>query len=163
MSSIRFLQFEIKRVLVYNSTIFYLTDLFILYLFIQNVHADKKVFKKGKKLCLMSQILIESHSFLEYWQNRALNPHAVRFFFEVEYKKYDFRLSHFRHIKFKRDTKHLFKSKKNIWTVSLKAVLSYKESRGDANYPPLPTKPVQGWNIFPKFVLMKSMSRKLLD
>ena len=43
-----------------------------------------------------------------------LNPRAVRFFFEVEYKKYDFRLSHFRHIKFKRDTKHLFKSKKNI-------------------------------------------------
>ena len=43
VSSIRFLQFENKRVLVYNSTIFYLTDLFILYIFIQNVYADKKV------------------------------------------------------------------------------------------------------------------------
>ena len=45
VSSIWFLLFEIKRVLVYNSTIFYLTDLFILYFFIQNAHADKKVSK----------------------------------------------------------------------------------------------------------------------
>ena len=39
--SIRFLLFEIKRVLVYNSKILKLTDLFIL-----DVYADKKVFKK---------------------------------------------------------------------------------------------------------------------
>ena len=46
VSSIRFLLFEIKRVFVYNSTIFYLTDLFILYFFLQNAYADKKVFLK---------------------------------------------------------------------------------------------------------------------
>jgi len=44
--SIRSHLFEIKRVLVYNSTIFKLTDLFILYFSIQNVYADKKIFKK---------------------------------------------------------------------------------------------------------------------
>ena len=43
VSSVWFLLFEIKRVLVYNSTIFYFTDLFILYIFIQNAYADKKV------------------------------------------------------------------------------------------------------------------------
>ena len=67
MNSIWFLLFEIKRVLVYNLTIFYLTDLFILYFFIQNACADKKVSKtKAKKLYLMGQIVIESRSFLEY-------------------------------------------------------------------------------------------------
>ena len=55
--SIRFLLFEIKRVLVYNSTIFKLTVLFILYFFIHNVYADKKVFeKKVKKFFLTGQI-----------------------------------------------------------------------------------------------------------
>ena len=50
--SIWFLLFKIKRVLVYNSTIFKLTDLFILYFFIQNVYANKKyIEKKVKKLC----------------------------------------------------------------------------------------------------------------
>jgi len=49
--SIRFLLFEIKRVFVYISTIFKLTDLFILYFFIQNVYANKKIFKiKGYKI-----------------------------------------------------------------------------------------------------------------
>ena len=43
--SILFLSFEIKRVFVYNSTVFRLTDLFSLYFFIQNVNANKKVFK----------------------------------------------------------------------------------------------------------------------
>ena len=42
--SIWFLLFEIKRVLVYNLTILKPIDLFILYFFIQNVYADKKVF-----------------------------------------------------------------------------------------------------------------------
>jgi len=37
-----FLFFEIKRVFVYNSTVFKLTDLFVLYFFIQNVYANKK-------------------------------------------------------------------------------------------------------------------------
>ena len=46
VSSIRFLLFEIKRVLVFNSIIIYFTDLFILYIFIQNAFANKKVFKK---------------------------------------------------------------------------------------------------------------------
>ena len=49
MRSIRFLLFEIKRVLFYDSTIFKLTNLFILYLFIKSVYADKKLFKKNKK------------------------------------------------------------------------------------------------------------------
>ena len=50
MRSIRLLFFEIKHVFVYNSIIFKLTDLFILYFFIQNLHADKKLFKnKGYK------------------------------------------------------------------------------------------------------------------
>ena len=44
--SIRFLLFEIKRVFVYISTIFKLTELFILNLFIPNVYANKKLFKK---------------------------------------------------------------------------------------------------------------------
>ena len=43
--SILFLLFEIKRVFVNNSTVFRLTDLFSLYFFIQNVNANKKVFK----------------------------------------------------------------------------------------------------------------------
>ena len=42
---IRVLLFEIKRVFVYNSTVFRLTDLFILYFFVQNVYANKKVSK----------------------------------------------------------------------------------------------------------------------
>ena len=45
VNSIRFLLFEIKRVLVFNSRIFQLRDLFMLFFFIQNVHSDKKVFK----------------------------------------------------------------------------------------------------------------------
>ena len=71
VSSIRFLLFEIKRVLVFNSIIIFFTDLFVLYIFIQNAYVNKKVCKKKtNKLCLMGQIVIESHSFLEYWQNR---------------------------------------------------------------------------------------------
>ena len=42
VNTIRFLLFEIKRVMVYNSTIIYFTDLFILYIFIQN-HMSTKV------------------------------------------------------------------------------------------------------------------------
>ena len=39
---------SIKHVLVYKSIIIYFTDLFNLYIFIQNVYANKKVFdKKG--------------------------------------------------------------------------------------------------------------------
>ena len=42
----------------------------MLYIFIQNAYANKKVFyEKANKLCLMGQIVIESHSFREYWQN----------------------------------------------------------------------------------------------
>ena len=46
VSSILFLLFEIKRVLVYNSTIIYFTDLFILYFFIQNAYTNKKYLRK---------------------------------------------------------------------------------------------------------------------
>ncbi len=39
--------------------------------FIQNAYADKKYPRqKAKQLCLMGQIVIESHSFLEHGQNR---------------------------------------------------------------------------------------------
>ena len=48
MISIRLLLLVIKRVFVYNSIIFKLTDLFILYFFIQNVYANKKVFVKKR-------------------------------------------------------------------------------------------------------------------
>jgi len=45
---IRFLLFEIKRVLVFYSIIICFTDLFMLYIFIQNEYANKKVFyRKG--------------------------------------------------------------------------------------------------------------------
>ena len=45
--------------------------MFILYIFIQNAYANQKYLgKKADKLCLMGQIVIKSHSFLEYWQNR---------------------------------------------------------------------------------------------
>ena len=44
LTSIRFLLFEIKRVLVFNSIIIYFTDLFILH--IQNAYPNKNVFKK---------------------------------------------------------------------------------------------------------------------
>ena len=46
VKSLRFLLFEIKRGLVYNSTIFKLTNLFIFYFFIQNVNANKKYLRK---------------------------------------------------------------------------------------------------------------------
>ena len=46
VSSIRFLLFEIKRVMVFNSIIIYFTDLFILYIFIQNAYASNKAFEK---------------------------------------------------------------------------------------------------------------------
>ena len=42
-------------------------------LFIQNVYAEKKYIKKANKLCIMGQIVIESHSFMEYWQNRKMH------------------------------------------------------------------------------------------
>ena len=54
------------------SIIIYFTDLFFLYFFIQNTYADEMFKEKmqKKELCLMGQIVIENHSFLEYWQNR---------------------------------------------------------------------------------------------
>ena len=71
VSSIRFLLFEIKRILVFNSIIIYFTDLFILYVFIQNAYAGKKKYfrKKAKKLCLMGQIVMEN---LKNRQNREI-------------------------------------------------------------------------------------------
>ena len=42
-------------------------DLFMSYTSNQNAYANKKVFyKKANTVCLMDQIGIESHSFLEY-------------------------------------------------------------------------------------------------
>ena len=42
----------------------------------------KKYLKKGKQLCLMGEIVIESHSFLEYWQNRKIH---VRTYTKLKY------------------------------------------------------------------------------
>ena len=44
--------------------------------------ATKNIWKKAKKLCLMGQIVIESHSFLEYWQNRKIH---VRTYTKLKY------------------------------------------------------------------------------
>ena len=53
--------------MVYNSTLFKLRDLFILYFFIENVYADKKVFeKKAEQFCIRGKVLNESRSFLKY-------------------------------------------------------------------------------------------------
>ena len=58
--SIRFLLFEIKHIFVFNSIIIYFTDLFLLYIFIQNAYANKKVFnKKGYRKSQLSGILTE--------------------------------------------------------------------------------------------------------
>ena len=66
---IRFLQFEII-LLVYILTIFKVTDLFVKYFLFKTYMPAKKYFrKKAEKLCLIGVIVIESHSFLENWQN----------------------------------------------------------------------------------------------
>ena len=58
-------QREKHLVFVYISTIFKLTDLFILYFFIQNVYTNKNYLgKKGIKLCIRG--VSEIHSFLKY-------------------------------------------------------------------------------------------------
>ena len=74
VSSIRFLLFEIKRFLVFNSITIYFTDL-LFYTFVFKVHLSKKKYlrKKANKLFLMGQIVIESHRFLEHWQNREIH------------------------------------------------------------------------------------------
>ena len=59
--------------LVYNTTIFYLTDLFILYFFIQNqnAYADKKLFLKRLKN------YVKWVKFTAFWKlTEPLNPHA---------------------------------------------------------------------------------------
>ena len=67
VGSIRFLLIEIKHVLVYNSTIIYLTGLFVYtFSFEMNMPTKKYLRKKAKKLYLMGQIWIESHGFLKY-------------------------------------------------------------------------------------------------
>ena len=53
-AAIGFFYLKSKRVLVFNSIIIYFTDLFSLYIFIQNAYANKKVFeKKANKLFLI--------------------------------------------------------------------------------------------------------------
>jgi len=64
---IQFLEFEIKNVLVYNSTIFKLTNLFILYFSFKTYIPTKKCLRKNvKKLCIRGQMVMKSHSFLKY-------------------------------------------------------------------------------------------------
>ena len=63
VNSIRFLLFETKVFWSsYNSTIFYLIDFVYSILF----YSKKYQRQKAKKLCLMGQIVIDSHRFLEY-------------------------------------------------------------------------------------------------
>ena len=74
MRSIRFLLFEIKRVFVYNSTIFKLTDLFLLYFFIQNVYADKKEFEKKRPTIMYNGSNCDQKSQLSEILTEPLNP-----------------------------------------------------------------------------------------
>ena len=87
MSSIRFLLFEIKRVFVYNSTIFYLTDLFILYFFLQNAYADKKVFLKKKLKNVFNGSNCDRKSQRSGIMTEPLNPHDMQ---PENFKIYDF-------------------------------------------------------------------------
>ena len=67
---IRFILFEIILVLVSIWTIFKVMDLFVkCFLFKTYMPTKKYLRKKAEKLCLIGEIVIESHSFLEYWQN----------------------------------------------------------------------------------------------
>ena len=68
VSSIRFLLFEIKRVLVYIIQQSFLLRICLFYTFSFKMHMPTKKYcrKKAYKLCLMGQIVIERHSFLEY-------------------------------------------------------------------------------------------------
>ena len=79
VSSIRFLLFEIKRVLVYNSTILKLTDLFILFFFIQNAYDDKIVFmmKKCKKKNMFNGSNCDRKSQLSGILTEPLNPREL--------------------------------------------------------------------------------------
>ena len=58
--------FEIKRVLVYDSTILKPTYLFIYTFHSKRIYRQKVLKEKVEKLCLMGQIVAESHSFLKY-------------------------------------------------------------------------------------------------
>ena len=70
--SILFLLFEIRSVFVYNSTVF--TD-FLLYFLIQNVNANKKIFKiKGYKIILNGSNCDRKSQFSEIL--RPLNSRA---------------------------------------------------------------------------------------
>ena len=74
VSIIRFLLFEIKRVLVYNSTIFYFTDLFILCIFIQNAYADKKLLKEKGLQIMFNGSNFDCKSQLSGILTEPLNP-----------------------------------------------------------------------------------------
>ena len=74
MSSVRFLLFEIKRVLVYNSTTFTFTDLFITYIFIQNAYADIKVSKEKGLQILFNRSNCDLKSQLSGILTEPLNP-----------------------------------------------------------------------------------------
>ena len=61
-------QSEQHSLLVYNSTIFYLTDcLYYTFSYKMLELAKKSFFKKANQLCLIGQIAFKSHSFLECW------------------------------------------------------------------------------------------------
>jgi len=77
VGSIRFLLFEIKRVLVYNLTAFYLTDLFILYFFIRNTYADKILFKKKAIKNLFNETNCDRKSKLSGILTEPLSPRGL--------------------------------------------------------------------------------------
>ena len=74
---IRFLLFQINRVLVYIYIIKQSFNLriclFYTFSFKMYIPTKKHSRKKAKKLCLMCQIVTESHSCLEYRQNRKIH------------------------------------------------------------------------------------------
>ena len=76
--NILFLFFEIKRAFVYISTIFKLTDLFILYFFIQNVYANKKWIKKKGYKVMYKGSNCDRKSQLSEILTEPLNPRASR-------------------------------------------------------------------------------------
>ena len=77
MSSIRFLLFEIKRVLVFNLIIIYFTDLFMFYIFILNAYANKKVFKKKGWKIMFNGSNCDRKSHLSGILTEPLNPREI--------------------------------------------------------------------------------------
>ena len=68
---VRFLRFKVSHMCFDLLNNLQTYGFVCLILIIWKVYVDKKIYQKqGKKIYLIRQIVIESHSFLENWQNR---------------------------------------------------------------------------------------------